>query len=281
MARGFARIPLVFYRKNRHRRRLRSTSAEVIEIDNANTRDARRLIRSYSPDVLLSAAYPQILGKGMLKIAHLGSVNFHPSPLPRFRGAHPHYWCLATGAQTGGVTAHFMTREIDLGDIISQRTFDLTELYYADLYDRIVEETSPVVKEVAAFFRDPDARSTPQDESLATLFKADRDIHHWLDFSTTSAGDLLNRIRAGRAYTHHRGARIGIARARTVDTIPDRTNSLRHSPGEIVDIAPDGIAVATIDDGYLIIETVVIEGRDVVSSLWHNRTKLRVGETLA
>ena len=41
------------------------------------------------------------------------------------------------------------------------------------------------------------------------------------------------------------------------------------------------IAVATIDDGYLIIETVVIEGRDVVSSLWHNRTKLRVGETLA
>ena len=51
-----------------------------------------------------------------------------------------------------------MTTKVDCGDIIAQRTFDLTGFYYADLYGRIVEETPHLVREVAEFFNDPDAR---------------------------------------------------------------------------------------------------------------------------
>ena len=279
LARSSARLPLVFYRKQRHRARLRSTTADVIKLNNANTRETQRLIGRYSPDVLLSAAYPQILGKGTLKIADRGSVNFHPSPLPRFRGAHPHYWCLATGDETGGVTAHYMTTKVDCGDIIAQRTFDLTGFYYADLYGRIVEETPHLVKEVAEFFNDPDARAKRQDESRATLFRADREIHRRLDFGTMGAKDLLNRIRAGRAYAHHRGVRIDIDRAHLADGNRNITNGISVPPGVIVDVGREGLVVSTSDGPFLVIEIVRSGDRRLTINQWVGNQQIRIGES--
>ena len=245
--------PLVRCREHAHRRRLGSLGVPVLQVHDANLPDTLNGIRRHEPELLLSAAYPQILGKDLLGIAPRGAVNFHPSLLPRCRGAHPHYWCLAAGEPTGGVTAHFMTERIDEGDIIAQRPIDLTGLYYDDLYRRIVAETLPLVQEVARFFNDPDAKATPQDESRATRYRNDREQDRRLDFMELAARQLLNRIRAGRAFTQHRGRRITVHRADVVD-LPE-ANDLR--PGVIVDVSREGIRVAARDARCLLIRSVV------------------------
>jgi len=83
-------------------------------------------------DLFICAAYPQILSKNLLEIPERGVINFHPSVLPRCRGAHPHYWALSEGERFGGITAHFMTEKIDDGDIIAQTKFPISQYTVKD-----------------------------------------------------------------------------------------------------------------------------------------------------
>src|SRR4029434_4779522 len=87
--------------------------------------------------LILCSAYPLILPESLLKRPVRGSINFHPSLLPRCRGCHPIYWTLASGETQGGVTAHYMTTEVDAGDIVAQIPLPLTEDDdYGSLYNR-------------------------------------------------------------------------------------------------------------------------------------------------
>jgi len=278
VVRNLARQPIVALRAYRHRQRLRKTT--LIECHDANTPETVQRVGEIQPQVLLSAAYPQILRKEILKIAPRGAVNFHPSALPLFRGAHPHYWSLATGADTGGVTAHYMTTQIDSGDIIAQQTFSLQGLYYADLYSKIIEETPALVEAVARFFDNPNAKGTPQDEALATTFRGEREIHRRLDFSTISGRDLVNRIRAGRAFAYHREQKIEIDRAQLADEDRPVPHDASALPGTIVDIREENIVVATIDGSHLLIERLIRDGQPLSPGRWAARERVNVGESL-
>jgi methionyl-tRNA formyltransferase len=74
------------------------------------------------PDVLCVAAYGRILGKDLLTLAPHGAVNVHGSLLPRYRGAAPIQWALASGDAETGVTVMQMDEGLDTGDVLLQRT---------------------------------------------------------------------------------------------------------------------------------------------------------------
>lgn len=283
----FARAPRTLYRWQQHRARLRAPGVPIFQINNANAAESRSRIQDFASDIVLSAAYPQILNNDVLESAPRGAVNFHPSLLPRCRGAHPHYWCLATGEKTGGVTAHYMTEEIDRGDILVQRSIDLTDLYYAELYERVVEQTPHLVEDVARFLVDPQARAIPQDESRATTFRNDRDVHRQLDFQRHNVDQLWNLVRAGRAHTDFRGVRIDVERANVVEAL--NVERLDHSewsesPGTVAGITDSGVAVATADSEsnrlYLVIETVRAGRRFEPFTRWIKSHGLRMGDVL-
>jgi methionyl-tRNA formyltransferase len=282
-AKRIAGMPRTIYRERRHQRRLGAPGVQLIQVNDANASDVKSRLRAFSPDILLSAAYPQILDGELLEIAPLKAVNFHPSLLPRCRGAHPHYWCLATGEDTGGVTAHFMTKRIDRGDIIAQRSIDLRCLYYADLYKRIVDETPHLVEDVARFLADPKAQATPQDESRESYFKNDRDVDRRLDFNQLNASELWNRIRAGRAHTTLRGHRIDVERAHIPDAGAASSDRL-PLPGTIVGIAGEGVAVATMKSApgqhILIIESIRSGRRIIPFARWTESYGMGIGDKL-
>ena len=68
----------------------------VCEITDVNALDVVQWLAEQRPDLLLCAAYPQIFGSALLGTARHGGINFHPSLLPRCRGANPIYWAIAT-----------------------------------------------------------------------------------------------------------------------------------------------------------------------------------------
>jgi len=264
------------WRDHQTLRSFKSYGAPVIQVHNANTPDVIGRVKEMGPDVLICAAYPQILGPGILKSAPRGAINFHPSLLPRCRGAHPHYWCLASGEEKGGVSAHFMTERIDDGDLIAQRPIDLAGLYYDDLYRQIIRQTPTLVQDVAHFLSDPSAAPTPQDAGLVTRFRNDREEDRRLDFLNIDAVDLMNRIRAGRAFACHRGIRVHIDRADIISP----ADIVSGTPGAVVAIDRSGVLVAA-RDGCCILITSVVSGRRKPSAYdWASSSGLAIGDQL-
>jgi len=77
---------------------------------------------SLRPDLLVVTAYGRILGRDLLTLAPLGAVNVHASILPRWRGAAPIQWAVASGDRESGVTIMQMDEGLDTGDVLLVRT---------------------------------------------------------------------------------------------------------------------------------------------------------------
>jgi methionyl-tRNA formyltransferase len=83
-------------------------------------------LRALQPDFFVVANYQQILRDLLLSVPAVDTVNFHPSPLPRYAGLAPFYWMSVNHETTGGVTAVKMTRGLDDGPILAQQLLRLT-----------------------------------------------------------------------------------------------------------------------------------------------------------
>jgi methionyl-tRNA formyltransferase len=285
--RGSVRFPDII-RSARHRiRKMAAASPQsplariqvpIHTVHDANKRSVIDVLASYQPDVLTSAAYPQIFTSTLLNSCPRGAVNFHPSLLPRCRGAHPHYWALATGEPQGGVTAHFMTERIDDGDIVAQLQIDLDGLYYRQLYDAIVDATPTLVQATAQFLDDPSSTPTPQDHSRATYYRNDREIHRRLDFGLCNARALYNRIRAGAAYAIFQGQKIHVLQASVTKKNRHMTNDISVGTGVIVDIDEAGVWVHCLDANFLVISGVRQLGAQITHKQWVARNSVEIGQ---
>ena len=73
----------------------------------------------------MSVSCPQIFKQPLIDLPPRGCLNIHGALLPRYRGIAPSFWMMAHGEQTAGVTVFFVTRSIDLGDVVEQRQFPI------------------------------------------------------------------------------------------------------------------------------------------------------------
>jgi methionyl-tRNA formyltransferase len=101
--------------------RSRAGNAPVLTTPNVNDPEALRFLRDCAPDLLVSAFFDQRLQEAVLAIPLLGCVNIHPSLLPSFKGVDPVLQARLHRADVG-VTLHYMTAQLDAGEILSQRS---------------------------------------------------------------------------------------------------------------------------------------------------------------
>ena len=234
-------------------------------------------MKKYGPDLILSAAYPQIFSKKVLSIPEHGAINCHPSLLPRCRGAHPHFWSIATGEKLGGITAHYMTENIDDGDIVAQISFPIGHYYYEELYKKIIDETPFLVRQVRLFYENMEGKPTIQDSKNATYYKNDREIHRRIFWEIMSSQAIHNLIRTERAFCFFRGERVRIKRADVIAENRNMTNSVRVENGTIVDINESSVVVA-VTNNYLAIHTLSVRGKDLSFDRWVSRNRVYIGE---
>ena len=175
-------------------------------------------------DLLIVAAYGQILPEDVISAPALGSVNVHPSILPRWRGATPVEHAILAGDCTTGVSLMQVTKRLDAGPVFNQVHIDLNgRETTAALTNNLAELGAQLlVEHLAKVQKEGSLEPTPQDEAMATyarrLKKEDARIN-WCD----SASKIERQVRAGfdqnPAFTTQESVRMRILHAEIVDGI--------------------------------------------------------------
>ena len=154
-------------------------------------------LRALAPDLILVATFKEILGERVLAVPPLGVVNLHPSLLPRYRGPCPTNAALLSDDDTSGVTAHYVTRGVDDGDVILQRQVAITEVVDdGQLRLKLARLAGDMIPELLALWRrGTKPEGTPQDARRATYAPRPRPEDGFLE-RLSSAEDIRRTMRA-------------------------------------------------------------------------------------
>jgi len=102
-----------------------SHGVHVFQPESINTPEGIAGLQSLQPDLLVVAAYGQILSREVLAVPPLGGINVHASLLPKYRGAAPIAWAIYHGEKQSGVTIIRMSVSLDAGDMVAQQALDI------------------------------------------------------------------------------------------------------------------------------------------------------------
>lgn len=154
------------------------------------------IISEINPDIIITAAYGQIIPQGILDIPKYGCINVHASLLPKYRGAAPIQWCLLNGEEKTGVTLMYMDKGMDTGDMIDKKEYTiLPGDNVGSLHDKLSLLGVDLLKDnLPRIINDTNSR-IKQDDSLATYAPMITREDEHLDF-TKSGIEIINKIRA-------------------------------------------------------------------------------------
>jgi len=236
-----------------------SFGLRVFQPERLKDEAAIREILATSPDVIVTAAYGQIVPRPLLEGPPFGAINVHASLLPKYRGAAPVAWALIRGETKTGVTIVKMVEALDAGPILAQRE---TSIYphenAAILEARLAEMGAALLVETLPRYFRGEIEPVPQNEaekSFAPLLKKEDGA---LDFQL-SAQELVWRVRGltpwPGAFFSAFGERILVYEAQAEDEGP----FAGASPGTIVELA-DVIRIRA-GKGVFVVRRLKPEGR--------------------
>lgn len=189
--------------------------------------EAKERIRAAKPDVIVVAAFGQILPEEILNIPRYGAINVHASLLPRYRGASPIQWAILNGDESTGVTTMQMDAGLDTGDILEQESIPLdgTETG-GELFDKLSELGAALIVRTLRDVENGAVHPHKQDESRALkvgLFTRTSGLINW----NRSAAEIERMVRAftpwPSAYTYFRGKQLKIWKAFPLDLLPEES----------------------------------------------------------
>ena len=122
-------------------------------------------LRTLAPDIIVVAAYGQILSEDVLNIPKYGCINIHASLLPKYRGASPIEASIIAGDEKTGVTIMYMAKGLDTGDIISQTDIEIGLHNTETLTAELSKLGADLVVKTMAELEAGTANRTPQDDS--------------------------------------------------------------------------------------------------------------------
>lgn len=225
-------------------------------------------ILDLQPDLIITAAYGQIIPQALLDAPRLGCVNVHASLLPLYRGGAPVHQAIIDGQDKTGVTIMYMVKKMDAGDIISQKeTPILQDDTVGILYDRLSDLGAKLLKETLPDILKGTNQRIPQDESLVTYAPTLSREDERIDWNL-SVKQVYNKVRGTNpwpgSYTTYQGKTVKI----WAGQVHQCENAIKHHAhqdnGTIVKIFKDAIGVKVNDGVYLITE-LQLEGKKRMS----------------
>ncbi|MGD0279042.1 MAG: methionyl-tRNA formyltransferase [Smithella sp.] len=216
------------------------------------------IFHKLNPDMVVVAAFGQILPEDIIEYPPLKCLNIHPSLLPKYRGAAPLNWQIIRGETRTGVTIMLMDEGMDSGDILMQEETPLGEdETYGDLHDRLARLGAALLIKTIEQMVDGTAKRVPQDAAAMTLaprLKKETGKINWRD----NASGIVNLIRgmspSPAAYTLLEGQALKIFNAEA------NQSKISDTPGTIGMDTAAGITVAA-SDGCVILKEVQLAGK--------------------
>lgn len=198
-------------------------------------------VLSYHPDIVITAAYGQLLPKALLDAPEYGCINVHASLLPELRGGAPIHYAILQGKKETGITIMYMEEKLDAGDIISQAKLPIEQSDHVGiLHDKLAEMGSDLLMNTLPSIFDKTNERIEQNEAEATFApNITRELEK-IDWQQ-SHEEVYNHIRGLHpwpvAYTKYEGKRMKIWWAEIVD------EELEGEVGEIVSVTEDDFTI--------------------------------------
>ena len=238
-------------------------------------------LRELKPDLIVVAAYGQILSPSILEIPRFGCLNVHTSLLPKYRGAAPIQWAILNDESETGVTIMQMAAGLDTGDILSQRaTSILPDDNSQTLHDRLATIGAQLLVETIPDFVVGKISPQKQNDNDAThARKISREDGH-LDW-TQPARTLWNRV---RAFTPWPGA-FTFQKAEPKPRLlkiwqVEVAENFSEEPGKILQADKSGIVVACGTGALRILILQKEGGRRLTAAEFLAGNSLQSGERL-
>lgn len=191
-------------------------------------------LRDLSPDLVVTAAYGQILSEDFLKIPRLGTINIHPSLLPAYRGATPVPAALLDGLKSTGVSILFTVKQLDAGNILRQKRFEIGPAETAgELTQRLFAESGHLLLEVIELLRlNPETKGTPQEQKAVTFCKKISKEMGEIDWSL-DATIIYDRFRAFQPWPGS-FTNLGERSLTVMEMTPSERNIIGEKPGLMI-----------------------------------------------
>lgn len=239
----------------------------VFQFEKVRAREGIAQMKALEPDVVVTAAFGQILSQELLDIPKFGTVNVHASLLPGYRGSAPINWCIINGERSAGVTIMLTDAGIDTGDMLRSRKLEIGELETAgELTARLSKMGAELLVETLPEYLEgkiiPEKQNPEQASYQPMLDKSMGEID-W----TRSAEDIACQIRGLNpwpcAYTDMEGGRLKIYLGKAIETEENA------APGTvIISGAKEGLVVCCGDGALEILEMQAPNGKRMAAKAY-------------
>lgn len=221
-------------------------------------REEYQKVLDQKPDIIITAAYGQIIPTEILDYPKYGCINVHGSLLPKLRGGAPIHHAIMNGDKEAGVTIMYMAQKMDAGDIISQRKVDiLDDMTLDELYSKLSLLGRDLLIDTLPSVIEGTNNRIKQNEDEVTFGYNITKEEEKINFNDTSV-NIHNKIRGlssiPGAYGILNNKRIKIYKSIKTDILS------KEKPGTIININSDGIFVATNDYVIRLID-IKLEGK--------------------
>ncbi len=212
----------------------------VFQPENFREEETVEQLRALQPDICAVVAYGRILPQKVLDVPKYGCINIHASLLPQYRGSAPYQWAVLDGLTETGVTAMYLTREMDAGDIIDVSKTPIGENETAgELLDHLAVLGAELLSRTLTRFERGKVPATPQDAagvSYAPMLDKSMCPIDW----TKTAQQVHNHVRG----LHPWPVATMELQGKTFKVHATRVVEGSGKPGEILSLTKTGLRIA-------------------------------------
>jgi methionyl-tRNA formyltransferase len=221
----------------------------LFQPDNMKDAEVRQAYLELKPDLVILAFVTDIIPDSLLEIPSIGTICYHPSLLPKHRGASAINWAVIQGDTRTGLTILWVDKGIDTGPILLQKEADIApddttgSIYFNKLFPMGID----AIVEAVDLIKRGQAPKIPQDDAQATYEPPCDDRHAGIDWSKP-AREVYNLIRGcdpqPGAHSTFAGRKVKFYQAQLIESVQE------YVPGEINSIG-DGQVVVALNGGAL------------------------------
>lgn len=176
---------------------LKNLKINQIRIKSANSKDFRKLLLNKNVDILLVGTWKERIRKKTFDIPKIGTINAHPSLLPKYRGPNPYLQTILHGEKYSGVTLHLVDEHYDSGAILSQEKIEILDSDTSkELREKSVRIARKLVTELITDLNEKIITPIPQLEKNASYFQNISGDERMIDFSFQTALEITRTVRA-------------------------------------------------------------------------------------
>lgn len=239
---------------------------EIVQPESLKVAGTVERLAGFAPELIVVAAFGQILPDAILDLPKLGCLNVHPSLLPRYRGASPIATAILQGDEITGVTIMLLDAGMDTGPILNQREMPISaDDTTGSLASKLAQAGAQLLVETLPLWIDGQIKPQPQEENRASYSKVISKSDGEIDWRLSTL-ELWRRVRAfdpwPGCYTWWRGKRLKLGQ------VVPLYGEISGQPGEVIALSPPATAMVGVGtgDGVLGLLGVQLEGKREMSA---------------